>query len=116
MAATSRATPYTDIRSTRLPVDSTSRMSSTSGSASCNGVPGSHSSESTMIPPWSGPSSTSSSARIIPFDNSPRSIVCSSFVPFASTAPGSATATVAPGPKFHAPQTICRGSSSPTST
>ena len=31
-------------------------------------------------------------------------------------APGSATATVAPAPKFQAPQTICRGSPSPTST
>ena len=38
------------------------------------------------------------------------------FTPFASTAPGKATATVAPGPKFHAPQTIWRGSRSPTST
>ena len=36
--------------------------------------------------------------------------------PFGSTAPGSATATVAPAPKFHAPHTIERGSPSPTST
>jgi hypothetical protein len=39
----------------------------------------------------------------------------SSVSPFGSVAPGSATATVAPAPKFHAPQTICC-SLPPTST
>ena len=55
------------------------------------------------------PSSTSSSARIIPSLSSPRTLRCSSCRPFGSTAPGSATPTVAPAPKFHAPQTIWRG-------
>ncbi len=69
-----------------------------------------------MIPVWSAPRSTSSSARIIPSDTSPRTFRRSSVSPFGSTAPGSATATVAPAPKFHAPQTIERASPSPTST
>src|SRR3954462_4051311 len=102
-------------RSGRLPVDSTSSTSSTSGSTSPSGVPGSVSGSS-MIPEWSLPSSTSSSARIIPSESSPRTLRCSSCRPPGSFAPGSATATVAPAPKFHAPQTIWRGSPSPTST
>src|SRR3954471_3738460 len=69
-----------------------------------------------MIPSWSVPRSTSSSARIIPSDTSPRTLRRSSVRPFGSVAPGSATATVAPAPKFHAPHTIERGSGSPTST
>ena len=56
------------------------------------------------------PSSSSSSARIIPLEDSPRSFTSPSVRPSGSTAPGSATATVAPAPKFQAPQTICRGS------
>ena len=60
------------------------------------------------MPLWSWPSSSSCSERIIPRETSPRSFASSSFVPPGSTAPGSATATVAPSPKFHAPQTICR--------
>ena len=39
-----------------------------------------------------------------------------SFVPSGMTAPGRATATVWPAATFGAPQTICAGSSSPTST
>ena len=70
----------------------------------------------TMIPEWSLPSSTSSSARIIPSESSPRTLRCSSCSPPGSRAPGSATATVAPAPKFQAPQTICLASPSPTST
>ncbi len=50
-----------------------------------------------MIPLWSVPRSTSSSARIIPSDTSPRSLRRSSVSPFGSVAPGSATATFAPG-------------------
>ena len=69
-----------------------------------------------MIPEWSVPRSISSSARIIPSESSPRTFRCSSWRPPGSVAPGSATATVAPAPKFQAPQTICRGSPSPTST
>src|SRR5262249_55925830 len=45
-----------------------------------------------------------------------RSLRRSSVSPFGSVAPGSATATFAPAPKFHAPQTIWYGRSSPTST
>ena len=70
-----------------------------------------------MIPAWSAPSSSSRSERIIPSETSPRSFARSSgFSAPGRTAPGSATATVAPAPKFQAPQTICRGSPSPTST
>jgi phenylalanyl-tRNA synthetase beta chain len=48
-------------------------------------------------------------------EGEPRQIVCGASAPGRS-APGSATATVAPAPKFQAPQTIWRGSASPTST
>src|SRR5687768_12816569 len=70
-----------------------------------------------MIPEWSAPSSSSRSERIIPRESSPRSFASpsGSSAP-GSSAPGRATATVAPAPKFQAPQTICRGSPSPTST
>ena len=68
------------------------------------------------MPLWSEPSSSSLSERIIPSETSPRSFACSSFMPSGRTAPGRATATVAPAPKFQAPQTIWRGSPSPTST
>ena len=44
-----------------------------------------------MIPEWSGPSSTSSSARIMPSESSPRTLRRSSSSPFGSTAPGRAT-------------------------
>ena len=69
-----------------------------------------------MIPPWSVPSSSSRSDRIIPSDTSPRSFRFSILKSPGITAPGVTTATVAPAPKFHAPQTIERGSPSPTST
>src|SRR5213592_1308920 len=58
------------------------------------------------MPLWSTPSSSSRSDRIIPFETSPRSFACSSFCPSGRTAPGSATATVAPAPKFQALQTV----------
>src|SRR6187455_915756 len=115
-AATSRAIPYTDRQSGRLRVISISRTSSPSGSTSANGVPGSTGSERTRMPLWSDPSSSSRSERIIPSETSPRSLACSRRLPSGSTAPGSATATVAPAPKFQAPHTIWRGSPSPTST
>ena len=79
-------------------------------------MPGSIGLPSTMIPEWSGPISSSRSERIIPFDTTPRSFACSSLWPPGITAPGSATATYAPAPKFQAPQTIWRASPSPTST
>ena len=68
------------------------------------------------MPVWSSPSSSSCSERIIPSDTEPRSVACSSTRPSGSIAPGSATATVAPAEKFHAPHTIWRGPASPTST
>src|SRR3954454_10774333 len=94
-----------------------SRMSSPTGRTSANGVPASRESGSTMIPPWSCPSSSSRSERIIPSETSPRSLRRSIVnSPPGMTPPGSTTATVAPAPKFHAPQTIDRGSPLPTST
>ena len=115
--ATSRARPTIESRSTRFIVGVTSSTWSCTGSTSASGVPGSIPSGRTMIPAWSVPSPISSSARIIPRDTSPRSGRSSSGPgkPGRST-PGSPTATVAPTPKFQAPQTICRGSPSPTST
>ena len=61
---------------------------------------------STMIPSWSSPIPTSSSARIIPCDSTPRSFALPSLEPSGITAPGSATATVCPAATFGAPQTI----------
>ena len=65
-------------------------------------------SSSTMIPSWSVPIATSSSARIIPSDATPRSLAALSCVPSGMTAPGRATATVWPAATFGAPQTIVR--------
>ncbi len=69
-----------------------------------------------MIPAWSVPIASSSSARIIPFDSTPRSLALPSLVPSGITAPGLATATVWPAATFGAPHTICDGASSPMST
>ena len=49
---------------------------------------------------------TSSSARIIPLDSTPRSFALPSFVPSGMSAPGRATATIWPAATFGAPQTI----------
>ena len=81
-----------------------------------SGVPGAASVSSTRIPAWSVPIASSSSARIIPLETIPRSFAAPSFVPSGITAPGRATATVWPAATFGAPQTICCGSPSPTST
>ena len=62
-----------------------------------------------MIPSWSSPIPTSSSARIIPLDFTPRSFASPSFVPSGITAPGRATATVWPAATLGAPQTIVLG-------
>ena len=72
---------------------------------------------SRMIPSCSSDSCSSRSDSIIPSDTSPRSFAwrSGSGEP-GSTAPGSATTTVSPVTKFEAPQTIWRGSPSPTST
>ena len=116
-AATSRASPTMERRSTRFIVGVTSSTCSWIGRTSASGVPGSCAPSSTMIPLWSTPSSSSRSERIIPRETSPRSLRSSrgASAP-GSSAPGSPTATVAPAPKFQAPHTICRGSPSPTST
>ena len=47
-----------------------------------------------MIPSWSSPMPTSSSARIIPLEATPRSLASPSVLPSGMTAPGRATATV----------------------
>ena len=69
-----------------------------------------------MIPVWSGPRLD----LVLGQDHSVRDLAADlaalELSPPGRTAPGSATATVAPGPKFQAPQTIWRGSPSPTST
>ena len=52
---------------------------------------------------------TSSSARIIPLDLTPRSFASPSVEPSGITAPGSATATVWPAATLGAPQTIVCG-------
>ena len=63
-----------------------------------------------MIPSWSSPIPTSSSARIIPLERTPRSLASPSSVPSGMIAPGSATATVWPAATLGAPQTIVCGS------
>ena len=103
-------------QSGRFGVISSSSTSVAIGSTSTSGVPGSSSGSSTMIPSWSGPIATSSSARIIPADSTPRSFARLSFVPSGITAPGSATATIWPAATFGAPHTIVRSSPVPTST
>ena len=97
----------------------TSRSSTISSSAkwSAASEPISYMSGSRMIPSCSSDSCSSRSDSIIPSDTSPRSLAwrSGSGAP-GSTAPGSATTTVSPVTKFEAPQTIWRGSPSPTST
>ncbi len=62
------------------------------------------------MPSWSSPIPTSSSARIIPLERTPRSFASPSFDPSGMIAPGSATATVCPASTFGAPHTIVCGS------
>ena len=68
------------------------------------------------MPLWSRPMATSSSARIMPSDGTPRSLARLSRVPSGITAPGWATATVWPAATLGAPQTIVATSPSPTAT
>jgi hypothetical protein len=97
-------------------VISISIASSAIGRWSASTAPGGRSESSTMMPAWSSPMPTSSSARIIPLDRTPRSFASPSFVPSGMTAPGSATATVWPAATLGAPQTIVRDSPLPSST
>ena len=69
-----------------------------------------------MIPLWSSPMPTSSSARIMPLEATPRSSASPRVLPSGINAPGKATATVCPAATFGAPQTIVWGSPRPTST
>ena len=62
-----------------------------------------------MIPWWSSPIPTSSSARIIPWDSTPRSFALPSVEPSGITAPGRATATTWPAATLGAPHTIVLG-------
>jgi hypothetical protein len=93
-ACSSRATPYTPITSGRFGVTSISITSSAIASASVSGTPGSNPLSSTSTPEWSSPIPSSSSARIIPLEVTPRSSASPSTVPSGMTAPGRATATV----------------------
>ena len=70
----------------------------------------------TMIPSWSVPIDSSSSARIMPSDSTPRSLARLSRVPSGITAPGRATATIWPAATLGAPQTIWVVSPSPSAT
>ncbi len=94
VACRSRATPYTPIASGRFGVISISITSSAIGRCSDSGPPTGSSPDRTMMPSWSSPIPTSSSARIIPLDFTPRSFASPSVAPSGITAPGSATATV----------------------
>ena len=69
-----------------------------------------------MIPSCSVPMASSSSARIIPSEATPRSLACFSRVPSGMTAPGRATATVWLTATLGAPQTMRAMSPSPTAT
>src|ERR1700691_4866227 len=129
-ACSSRATPYTPRQSGRLGVISSSNTSVEMASTSANGVPGANRSEiegisdrpasrisssSTMMPLWSLSISSSSAARIMPLDGTPRSLAALILVPSGIRAPGRATATVCPAATFGAPQTIPADSPCPTS-
>ena len=94
-----------------------SRTSSLRCSTPVASSPGEPSSgRSTRIPVWSSPSPSSRAEQIIPSDTWPyvRRAVIST--PSESTAPGNATTTRSPSVKLCAPQTMPRGSASPTST
>ncbi len=69
-----------------------------------------------MIPWWSSPIPSSSSARIIPWDSMPRSFALPSVEPSGITAPGRATATTWPAATLGAPHTMVLGVLAPIST
>ncbi len=115
-ACTSRATPYTARQSGRLGLTSRSSTSSSITSASGSCVPGASSPGSTIVSAWSPLIPTSSSARIIPLDLTPRSFASPSSVPSGMIAPGRATATVWPAATLGAPHTIWRSVPEPSST
>src|SRR5215210_6197966 len=89
---------------------------SPSGAPACRAAPFPSRSSRTMIPACSVPMASSSSARIMPSDSTPRSFAWPSFVPPGMTAPGRATATVWPPATFGAPHTIWAVWPPPTST
>ena len=117
-AATSRASPTIESRSGRFIVGRGVQHVVDERQDVGNGVPGSSPSGRSMIPEWSVPEGRSrprrGSSRVRPPHGAaaPRAGRGSP----AEPRPGRPTATVAPAPKFHAPQTICCGSGLPTST
>ncbi len=99
------------------PISNTKSLSILNTSA--HGVPGLSDASSTMIPSWSFPRPSSSSAQIIPKLTSPRILpffIFSSSPPGYKRVPTVATGTFCPAATFGAPQTICTGSSSPMFT
>ena len=117
-AATSRASPTIERRSGRFIVGVTSSTWSTSGRTSAERgsrlEPVGQEHDPRVVRPRGRPRPRRGSSRVTPLRAAaaPRAGRGSP----AATAPGSPTATVAPAPKFHAPQTICCGSALPTST
>ena len=115
-AWTSRATPYTERASGRFGFTSRSSTSSSITSVPSSGAPAARSPDRTMVSAWSWLIPTSSSARIIPLDFTPRSFASPSFEPSGMIAPGRATATVWPAATLGAPQTMVRSEPDPSST
>ena len=89
-----------------------SRPSRSAAGAPGSAVPGG----STRIPEWSVPRLSSAVEQIIPSDVRPYVLRAVMVKSPGSVVPGNATATRSPTAKLVAPQTMSRGSASPTST
>ena len=116
MAPTSRAMPTIDRQSGRFGVISRSSTVSPAPMKSAMGWPTGASAGSTQMPEWSCPSPSSRREQHMPQLTTPRSFDFLILKSPGSTAPTSATGTLMSAAMFGAPQTICTGSSAPTST
>ena len=111
--------PYTLKQSPRFGVSSTSTNSSLKNSYSFKALPSFSSPilpSSTIMPSLIFAKPSSVLEQIIPSLSTPRSFAFLMLTPFGKLAPTRATATNCPAATFFAPQTICKGSFSPTST
>jgi hypothetical protein len=114
--AASRATPRIDRQYPRSGVTAMSSTSSRRPSSSTAGAPTSGCPSSTRMPVWSSPTPSSRDEQIIPSLTWPyvrRAVMAK---PPGSVLPGRATTTRSSTAKLRAPQTMPRGSPSPTST
>ena len=119
IAPISRASPVTDRQSGLFGVISRSSTVSPAPRYSMKAMPVGASSGNTQMPSWSFPWPNSRREQHMPQLTTPRSLLFLILKPpssLGSTVPTVATGTLMSAAMFGAPQTICTGSASPTST